>query len=365
MSHSVRIYSRDFRYHLLFFLLLPLRILLSWLYGLGTKFRDSCYQQGFLRSRRLSCPVVSFGNLTAGGTGKTPLVIYLAGELLRRGKRVGILSRGYGRRYRESYILSGTNARSAYSEVGDEISLMGAALPQVYFGVGANRYMVGRLLLSSFPVDVLLLDDGFQYRSLYRNLDILVIDAIDPWGKGHFLPWGFLRENRRSIHRAQLLIVSRLEQLNPDERTDLLTEIKLLAGDIPVITGSFRLNNLRGIFQETIKPLEFIKGRPIVAFAGIGNHRSWEKDLLSLSPAYVEFWRFPDHYPYSIREWERLQNRAMPKDALLMTTEKDAVRLRDYPSGTYAWQNSYSLVGEWSFRQGEDNLWTKIGQILG
>src|SRR2546422_2448081 len=194
------------------FLRWPLRAL-AWPYGLAVRARTALYERGWLPRRRLPCRVVSVGNLTVGGTGKTPVVISIAEWLLARGKRVGVLSRGYRRRSRAPQLLvsDGRTILEGPAEAGDEPHLIAWRCPGAVVAVGTDRYRLGRWVLERFPIDCFVLDDGFQHLALHRDVDLLLIDASDPAGLEALLPAGRLREPLSAAARATALLLTRAD----------------------------------------------------------------------------------------------------------------------------------------------------------
>jgi tetraacyldisaccharide 4'-kinase len=279
---------------------------LSLLYGQITRFRVWLYDKQILKQKHLSKPVISIGNLTVGGTGKTPMVIWLAGRLLAEGHRVGILSRGYKGR-------AGTS---------DEIELMKARIRgSPLFGVGPNRYEQGKCLVSN--VDVFLLDDGFQHLALARELDILLIDASQPLARQTLLPTGRLREPVSAMARADLLVFTRAETV-----AGTRTAIEKFP-NFPVFSASTRLLGFRplGADIQTLSSAQIGSG-PFYAFCGIGNPRAFFQDLLNWNVPLADRCEFPDHHRYDSRDASELQEAARRAGAkALLTTEKDAQNL--------------------------------------
>src|SRR2546422_4230721 len=194
------------------FLRWPLRAL-AWPYGLAVRARTALYERGWLPRRRLPCRVVSVGNLTVGGTGKTPVVISIAEWLLARGNLVGVIGRGYRRRSRAPQLLDsdGRAILEGPAEAGDEPHLIAWRCPGAVVAVGTDRYRLGRWVLERFPIDCFVLDDGFQHLALHRDVDLLLIDASDPAGLEALLPAGRLREPLSAAARATALLLTRAD----------------------------------------------------------------------------------------------------------------------------------------------------------
>jgi tetraacyldisaccharide 4'-kinase len=287
-----------------------LRLLLwpaSVLYGDLARLRARLYAQGTLKSRRLNTPVISVGNLTVGGTGKTPMVIWLAERFLVEGKRVGILTRGY----------KGSGGSS------DEIELMKFRLQErVVFGVGPDRYEQGHLLEEK-GVDVFLLDDGFQHLQLARDVNILLVDASQPLGRESILPAGRLREPVSAMERADILVITRAE-------TSPATQAAIeKLQNYPVFSAATRLLGFRR-FGAGIQVLstDAIGAGLFYAFCGIGNPQAFFRDLKNWNIPVTETSEFPDHHRYDQRDASELETIALASGAkALVTTEKDAQNL--------------------------------------
>jgi len=307
---------------------IAVRVLLRTLsrpYGAAVALRNRLYDRGILRQAKLSCPVVSVGNLTVGGTGKTPTVILLASLLKEQGLRPAVLSRGYGGRAKApaNVVSDGNRLLLGWREAGDEPVLIANALRGIPVLTGAKRFLAGKAAMERFAVNILILDDGFQHRSLFRNLDILLMDAARPLGNGCLLPAGPLREPPQELRRAHILL-----------RTGDAADMKPLpeAASIPVFRGVRRPRELVEAGTGRILPLATLRGRKICAFAGIGSPEAFRQDLTALGAEVVSFRAFPDHYPYNSSDIETLRRVAQSDGAsLIVTTEKDGVRLDGFP----------------------------------
>jgi tetraacyldisaccharide 4'-kinase len=279
---------------------------LSFLYGEYVRMRARLYEKGWLKQRRLRGKVISVGNLTVGGTGKTPVVLWLAEKFLTEGKRVAILSRGY----RGS---SGTS---------DEIQLMKHRLQnRVMFGVGKDRFAEGRRIEEKQPIDIFLLDDGFQHLPLARDVDILMLDGsyklTDQW----LLPSGVLREPISACRRADILIVTR-----KTERPDIG------AGDAYKYSIFYAQTRLLGFRrcgeQSETRFLSEIGHGPFFAFCGIGNPQAFFDDLSRWHVPVAGQSIFRDHHRYKAADLSRLEKSAQSAGAIaFVTTEKDAQNL--------------------------------------
>src|SRR5947208_1692781 len=288
-----------------------LRILLwplSLLYGGAVRLRVLLYQKGWLKQKRLKGTVISVGNLTVGGTGKTPMVIWLAEKFLVEGKRVAILSRGY----------RGSNGTS------DEVELMKFRLQgRVSFGVGKNRFAEGHRLESQQPIDVFILDDGFQHLQLARDLDILLMDVSRPLARESLLPAGRLREPLVAMSRANLIVFTRAETAS-----GTLEAIGKL-NQYPVFAASTRLLGFRRFGGEsTLLSASEIGAGPFFAFCGLGNPDAFFRDLGNWGLAICGQAIFPDHHRYTQRDIVEVRRVGKQAGAnAFVTTEKDAQNL--------------------------------------
>jgi tetraacyldisaccharide 4'-kinase len=290
-----------------------LRILMwpaSKLYGLAVSMRTRLYAHGLLKQKHLKAAVISVGNLSVGGTGKTPLVIWLAEKLLAQGQRIAILTRGY----------RGTAGSS------DEVELMRSRLQnRAIFGVGKNRFAEGQRIESHQAIDIFLLDDGFQHLQLARDLDIVLIDASRPGGGQPLLPAGPMREPLSALARAGIIIFTRTEN------TAGAKEAIQRLSNLPIFAASTRLLGFRRLGSEG--PLQTpadLGGGPFFTFCGIGNPEAFERDLQrwGIMPAGHMF--FADHHRYTLQDVQAIERAATKLGAKsLLTTEKDSWNLKD------------------------------------
>jgi tetraacyldisaccharide 4'-kinase len=299
---------------------LPIRILLwpfSYLYGLAARCRVALYTKGVFKRRRLKAPVISVGNLTVGGTGKTPMVLCLAEEFLAEGKRVGILTRGY----------RGSGGTS------DEVEMLRRRLgDRVVFGVGANRHAEGSRIERENPVDIFLLDDGFQHLQLARDVDIVLWDGTKKFQRQWMLPAGSLREPISAIERADMLVISR-KSAEPS-RADSTTG---KSADGLVFTAQTKLLGFRKVGgNEGPRPVEQLADGPFFAFCGVGNPDAFFADLRRWNVNVEGKMSFIDHHRYTADDWARLTHTAHSAGATaFVTTEKDEQNLRGRDFGEW------------------------------
>jgi tetraacyldisaccharide 4'-kinase len=284
-------------------------------YGLVVGCRNAAYDRGLLYRARGAVPVVSVGNLTLGGTGKTPLVAWLARTVAARGVQPAIVSRGYGA------------ARGQTSDEAAELAILLPDVPHV-----ANRDRVAAVeKAAAAGAEVALLDDGFQHRRLARDLDIVAVDATDPFGCGHLFPRGLLRESLSGLARAQAVVLTRAAAVDARRRSDIrriFTEA--CGGGLPPVwmEATHRPVRLRSATSAT-QPLERLVSTRVAAFAGIGNPTAFRASLTDLGANLVGFRPFPDHHAYTAADLDAIRDWAAGLRAeLVVTTLKDLVKVR-------------------------------------
>jgi tetraacyldisaccharide 4'-kinase len=302
------------------------------LYGAVMRARMALYRGGALRVHRVDVPVLSVGNITTGGTGKTPLVEWLARAVARRGKRVCILTRGYGRAdERERVVVSDGEALLADARRGgDEPRLLAESLQGVAAVLSdADRVAAARWAIANLQSEVLILDDGFQHLRIARDLDIVTVDATNPFGGGRLLPRGLLREPARGLTRADLIVITRADQSGDIDR--LRTEIEHLSGGRPVLLSQTRSRGVRALTREGTGEVLSINAlpQPFAAFCAIGNPGAFFAQVKSEGHALACTRTFADHHVFRQSDVEAIESQARDAGALaLLTTAKDAVKLR-------------------------------------
>ncbi len=307
---------------------------LEQLYAGAMRLRAAAYGRGWLKSERLPVKVISVGNVTVGGTGKTPMVLHLARRLGKRGRRVAILTRGYGRREFAPLVINGQGEVSKFTPelMGDEPILLARALPEVTLGIGADRVALARQILqmeAAQPPEIFLLDDGFQHLRLTRDVDVLLIDATDPFAEGAVLPAGRLREPLAALARADLIVLTRASNGVPRKVEAVLRRFNPRAPLFPATT------QLSGVFEagaHRAANLFVLKQTPAVAFCGIGNPEAFWDDLRRAGFNLAGTLAFADHYRYGIEDFRRIIRYAdSVKARALLTTEKDIINMTVVP----------------------------------
>jgi tetraacyldisaccharide 4'-kinase len=306
-------------------LLSPL-YLLSLPYGWGMKARASCYAKGLFKTRRLPCPVISVGNITVGGTGKTPLVMALAKGLTERGMTVAILSRGYKRSKASGSVVSdGRTLLLSPEASGDEPYLLAQNLPGIPVLVGRDRFTQGERAIEELGAQCLLLDDGFQHLRLHRDLNIVLVDSQTGFGGGYLLPRGILREPLDHLRRAHLAILTKVE--HREDCSSLEARVRKIHPSVSIFHSSYEPAALVGPKGEE-EGVGLFRGKQVLAFSGIARPESFTLDLRKLGMVIVKEKTFPDHYRYTMEDLLWIDKESRDVDGVV-TTEKDMVKLPD------------------------------------
>ncbi len=330
-------HGRPVRY-LLFFLKI-----LSRIYRLIIQLRLWCYKHRILRHHTLGCQVISVGNLTVGGTGKTPVVEIFARELQQAGRRVAILSRGYKKakppflkrltnkitfaekREPPRVVSNGTELLLDSWMSGDEPYMLASNLPNVSVLVDRDRVKSGRYAINRLNCDTLILDDGFQYLSLKPRVQIVLVDMTNPFGNENVLPRGILREPVKNIRRADFIFITKSDGRNAGP---VMEQIRKYNQHAEIIECRHCPRHLQDVITAEQKELDFLKDRKVIALSGIAAPDGFEKSLESFGATIQERFRFADHHRYSQQELINIINATIKAGAnAIITTEKDAVRL--------------------------------------
>ncbi|MGQ0644615.1 MAG: tetraacyldisaccharide 4'-kinase [Elusimicrobiota bacterium] len=304
----------------------------SRLYGAAAGLRRAAYSRGYLETVRLPVPVFCVGGLSAGGAGKTPGVVWLAERLRAKGRRPAVVTRGYGRRSEDALTVVGDGERvlSDARAAGDEPLLMARRLPGVPVLAAADRALAARHACEAFGADCVVMDDGYQHFRLYRDLNLLCLDALEPLG-GPLLPAGPWRENLEGLGRAGIIFLTK-SNLCPKERLDALTEeVSRLAPGTPCVPVRYELSFFEGTVEIS---RERMKDRPLLALSALAKPESFEAALGNLG-ADVAPCRFPDHHFFSDRDLRGARRRAEAEGRAVVVTEKDFQKLPpDFPCVT-------------------------------
>jgi len=331
---------------------------LSLFYGIAIKLRDIFYYFGFSEVNEAGVPIFSVGNITCGGTGKTPMVIYLAKYLVNIGRRPAILMRGYGRSSRGMRILS--DGKKVYlnpREGGDEAYMIAESLPNIPIILGKNRVVSGDFACSRFRIDSIILDDGFQYRGFRDKYDIVLIDVTNPFSNGVLIPGGFLREPKRSLKRANLIVLTRCNQVDEAVIRGIRSDIEKTNPHCSILLSVHEPESIIRLSDGEKLPIDRFNPREIVALSSIANPSSFHKSLKSLGFKINKIITESDHYFYSKRDISSL-DRSFP----VLTTQKDAVKLNGFDRSLL--DNVYYLKIVFKIIKGQEIWQKRIEQLL-
>ncbi len=309
---------------------------MSYLYKFGVCCKLNMYESGLLKREKLNCCVISIGNITVGGTGKTPTAQQVATIIKSMGYRVVILNRGYRSHWgKELGVVSDGNKifMTAY-EAGDEAYLMAKTLPGIPVIIGKNRALTGRYAVDKLKAEVIIMDDGYQHWQLERDLDMVLIDTLNMFGNGCLLPRGTLREPLSNLVRGDLFLLTKTDQSSKLNRIQLRNVIDKYNSQAPVVESVHHPKNFveiadwyKGIV-ENFKELDELRGKDVMVFSAIGNPSSFEQTLSSIGLNILEAVRYPDHHDYGMLEMQYINERASSLKAVAMiATSKDAVKI--------------------------------------
>jgi tetraacyldisaccharide 4'-kinase len=322
---------------------------LSKVYDMAMSLRLRLYRSNLLKTRRLPCKVVSIGNITMGGTGKTPMTLYMAGLIKSMGLKPAIVSRGYKGDCDHSaqMVTDGAGIFMGPGQSGDEPYLMATRLSGVPVFVGANRYAAGMKAWESFRPDMIILDDAFQHIRLFRDLDLLLLDAANPLGNGHIFPRGMLRESLDQVDRADALIITRAEPNCPENR--FFKDNKIVSAKSIFrcrhVPDTVSVLNSEGVWEKCHP--DSIRDEKCLAFAGIAKNEDFLRTLADFGCQPSDFIKFPDHHQFSRQDIETILRTAQKRQVkFLVTTEKDRVKL---PVSMFSTTKIYSLGVRISF----------------
>jgi len=315
-------------------LLWAAEIFYSWI----VQMRNRAYDRGRFRTYWVGVPVISVGNLTLGGTGKTPFVIWLASWYRRQGIRVVILSRGYA--------AMGTGGN-------DEARHLARILPDVPHYQDPDRVQAARRAIQEDKAELIILDDGFQHRRLHRDLDIVLLDALEPFGYGHVFPRGTLREPFEELRRADVVVLSRANFIQADAREEIRERVQRCVPQAlwtEIAHRPQQLINAAGKEEQ----ISLFRRQPVAAFCGIGNPLAFRLTLEECGYRVIAFWEFPDHYAYGPRDLERLSEWANRFDVkAVLCTPKDLVKIpQEYLGDRPLW----ALMTKVEFLKGQEAL---------
>jgi len=310
-------------------LLLTLGRPLSPLYSSLMKIRALAYRRGYLATRRLPCPVISIGNLSLGGTGKTPHVLAVANWLKNRGVIPAVVSRGYGGRVGSSPLIAsdGKDVLVSPRDAGDEPVMMAQVLLDIPVVVGSDRYAAGKLAIERFGIQAIVLDDGFQHMALFRDIDLVLLPAINFFGTRWVFPGGDLREPVSALSRATALLLTRANALSLADQELCRRELHAMIPGRPVFLSEMRPVRFISMEAEVASPDE-MQGKPLFAFCALADPEFFFATLENLKVDLKGRAAFPDHYSYKKKDLIKLMTQSRRQGIkALVTTNKDRVKI--------------------------------------
>ncbi len=316
------------------------------LYGLAIWARNQWYDRRPHAVHAVSVPVVSVGNLTVGGTGKTPMVKAIARRFREQGRRVAILSRGYG---------------AEQGAKNDEALELEQSLPDVPHLQNPDRVASAQIATEELLSQALVLDDGFQHRRLARDLDIVLLDATSPFGYDHLLPRGTLREPVASLRRAGVVCLTRAEAISPDERQAIRRRVERHAPHAVWCEAHHRPRNLLNTAGDEL-PLENLANKTVAAFCGIGNPEAFRRTLNEAGARVAHWQAFPDHHRFTAADIASIEHTIEHSGAeLVVCTHKDLVKVQ---AAELAGKPLMAVVVEMDMLSGEADFHRKLDQII-
>lgn len=317
-------------------LLLAVLRFVSYIYEIGVRCKLAMYNLGLLKQTKLDCCVISIGNITVGGTGKTPTAQKLALQIKEMGYRVVILNRGYRSHWNRNIgvVSNGEKIFMTAHEAGDEAYLMAKTLPGVPVIIGKNRAVTGHYAVEKMNAEVIIMDDGYQHWQLKRDLDVVLVDTLSMFGNGCVLPRGVLREPLENLARGNLFLLTKTDQSSMLSQMELRKTIAKYNSTAPVVKSIHRPKNFMEISEwykgmaQNVKTLDELEGENVMVFSAIGNPSSFEQTLSSIGVNILEAVRYPDHHDYGMLEMQYISERAKNLNAVAMiATSKDAVKI--------------------------------------
>jgi len=317
-------------------------------YGLGLRFRSWLCASSALRTRRLPVPAISVGNLTAGGTGKTPMVEWVVERIRQWGQRPAVLSRGYG--------------APRKGAANDEAAVLDKNLGGVIHVIDGDRARGGWEAVEKWDADCVVLDDGFQHVRLARDLDIVLIDALDPFGGGRLLPAGALREPMSALGRAHVVVLTRADLISHEERESLMERVQGLAPDAVMAEAGLDLLGLDPLVPDIPQAPDWVAHKRVFAFCGLGNPLGFVRRLERLRPAALDGVLLDDHTPYPQETIDGLAREAEQAGAeVVVTTQKDAVKIGEVWPGPVP---AFALRIRLKIMAGEEGLVERLRDVL-
>jgi len=307
-----------------------IKIFLSFFYCFFVQLRYFLYNSKIFKKKSLPAKVICIGNITAGGTGKTSAVIYLSKYFSSKKYKVAVISRGYRRKFNKVgkntpvIVSDGNSILTSVEYSGDEPYLMAKNLQNIPVIVCSDRFLAGKTAIDKYDTEIILMDDGFQHLKLKRDIDILLIDCLNPFSNGFLLPAGLLREPLSSLKRADIFILTNSNFISEEDKSDIVKKIRRYNNSSPIFLAFHKPLSFIKLVSDEILDISFMKGKDVISLSSIGNPESFEKTLESIGLNILKKIRFPDHHWFTIDEIRKI----LENKKYVVTTEKDAVRIK-------------------------------------
>ncbi|MCB9771166.1 MAG: tetraacyldisaccharide 4'-kinase [Candidatus Omnitrophica bacterium] len=326
--------------------------ILSLIFGVIINVRNLLIERGNLQVIDLGKPVISVGNITWGGVGKTPFVIFLVEYFSAHGLKSAILTRGYMKNVGRVNTLS------------DEALMLKQQIPDIPVGVGADRVSESRKILRDQPVDVFILDDGFQHRKVKRDIDIVLIDTTNPFGNNELIPAGILREPLSALKRAQIIVLTKTD-LNLSAAQVLEERLRKINNVCPIAWAVHSPSGLVDLFGNDEEQLIDLRGKRVVSFCSIGDPKSFEESLNTTGALIDRSFIFPDHHVYLERDIQKIIAHAQQTGIeILVTTAKDSVKILQFQRH-FTSCRCLILKIKIELRTGKNEVFKRIDHLLG
>ncbi|TDX59212.1 tetraacyldisaccharide 4'-kinase [Orenia marismortui] len=312
-------------------IILVLLTILSSLYRSIIILRNKLYDWDIKKSKQLDAKVISIGNITVGGTGKTPIVQKLARTLSDKGYKVVVLNRGYKAKFsgEVGVVSNGKEILMSADEAGDEAYMLAASLKEIPIIIGSDRAKTGEYACAQFEADFIIMDDAFQHRQVARDYDIVVVDATNPFDNGYLLPRGKLREPLSGLKRGHFFLLTKVDQVGENKLKEIKKKLIKINAAAAIITTKHEPTYLRNLTNQQRQSID-LASEKVLAVSGIGNPKSFEDTLKNLGADLVDKIRFADHHDYTKEEILQIFTQASEKNVdKIITTEKDAVSIDD------------------------------------
>lgn len=312
-------------------IIFKLLVFLSYAYKFIWEIYLFLYQKKILKSKKINATVISFGNLTLGGSGKTPHVIKFLEDISFTGVPCAVLLHGYKSKTKERFTIISDGKGNIFTQLfcSDEGLLVASKNKNVVIIAGKNRLVTSKIATQDYNCKLIILDDGYQYLKIKKDIEILLIDATIPVENYRIFPAGILREDIKNINRADIVVITKVNFADAENILDIKKIVHFFCPETPIVESEYEILHLKNIFSGEIVPVEAIKNKNALIISGIADPDIFEKSIRNLSPKSLRHYRFPDHHFYTYEDINKILQKAkeLNEDNIIITTEKDAVKI--------------------------------------